>query len=109
MSSDKHGDHLLGAEQARRDLTADWRNMNSAGKTLIRRGEHNLKTSAFTHGIAMLGGLVIGVALGRLAASRQGRVVVGSVVNRAAIALTTSLVTHLYSAFVHKRSSSRMA
>lgn len=104
MRGNEHSRDLLNADQARRDLVDDLRNMNTAGGNLIRRGEQTLKRTVLSHGAAVLGGLIIGVALNRLATGRRGSFVVGALVNRAAGALATTLASQLVIAFFPKRS-----
>jgi len=104
MSDNNHVQHLLNAEQARQGLAADLRKMNTAGESLIRHGKHGLKSAALTHGVATLGGLVIGAALGRMGTGRRGNRAIAELMGRATAAFATALATQLLAKLFTKRS-----
>ncbi len=104
MSNTEHAQHLLNAEQARLGLAGDLRDMNHAGERLIRHGKHQLKSTALTLGAAALGGLVIGVVVGRVSTSRRSNLAVSELFGRATAAFATTLATQLLATLVAKRS-----
>lgn len=53
------------AREARLGLAADLRDIQQVGGRLIRTSEQKLKSSAVILGIAVVGGVALGIALGR--------------------------------------------
>lgn len=103
MDNTKHEQNLRNAEQARAGLVEDIRDINSAGQRLLKHGERTLKTSAMVLGVSALGGMAVGVALGRASVSRRGNSFIGELVSRATTAFAVTLATQLVGAFVAKR------
>ena len=103
MSNNEHAQHLLNAEQARLGLAGDLHDMNKAGERLIRHGKSQLKNTAVTLGAAALGGLVIGVAVGRVSTGRRVGSVLTELLGRATAAFATTLATQLLTMLVTKR------
>ena len=104
MSNNEHAQNLLDAEQARLNLAGNLHDMNVAGERLIRHGKHQLKSTAITLGAAALGGLVVGVAVGRASNSRRGNSVFTELMGRATAAFASTLATQLLATLVTKRS-----
>lgn len=104
MSNNEHAQHLHDAEQAREGLAADLRDMNHTGERLIRHGKRQFTTTAATLGAAALGGLAIGVAVGRVSNGRRAKSVFTELLGRATTAFATTLATQLLTLLVAKRS-----
>ncbi len=103
MENRKHEQNLQNAEKARVGLAEDIREINHVGERLIRHGERKLKNSAIAFGATALGGLAVGVALGRASTGRRGTSMVSELLGRATSAFATTLATQLFSRFVAKR------
>jgi len=103
MDNIKHEQNLRNAEQARAGLTEDIREINRAGQRLIKHGERTLKSSAMVLGVSALGGMAVGVALGRASVGRRGNSLISELLGRATTAFATALATQLISRFVTKR------
>ena len=103
MENSKHEQNLLNAEKARAGLAEDIRDINHVGEHLIRLGERKLKSTAMAFGVTALGGLAVGVALGRASTGRRGTSMVGELLGRATTAFATVLATQLLGMFVTKR------
>ena len=104
MDNAKHEQNLRNLEQARTGLTEDIREINRAGQRLMKRGERTLKSSAMVLGVSALGGVAVGVALGRASVGRRGNSFVGELLGRAATAFAVTLATQLVGIFVTKKS-----
>jgi hypothetical protein len=98
----KYDQNLLNAEQARVGLAADMRNISRVRESLIRHGKRELKTAAMVIGAVTLGGLVVGVALGRISTGRRASSMVGELLGRATTAFVTSFATQLWGSVVAK-------
>jgi hypothetical protein len=104
MNTKEHEQHLLNAEQARLGLASDMRDINHVGERMIRHGKQRINSAAVTLGAAALGGLAVGVAVGRATAGRRGNSVVSELLGRATSAFATTLATQLLGMLVAKRS-----
>lgn len=104
MDNAKHEQNLRNAEQARAGLSEDIREINRAGRRLIKHGEKTLKRSALVLGVSALGGAVVGVALGRASVGRRGNSLISELLGKAATAFAVTLATQLVGRFVTKRS-----
>ena len=104
MNTKEHERHLLNAEQARLGLASDMRDINEVGASIIRQGKQRLNSAAITLGAAALGGLAVGVAVGRATAGRRGNSVVSDLLGRATSAFASTLATQLLGMLVTKRS-----
>ena|ERR1700690_740939 len=104
MNNAEHAQNLLNAEQARLNLAGNLHDMNVAGESLLRHGKHQLKSTAVTLGAAALGGLVIGVAVGRVSNGRRANSVFRELLGRATAAFASTLATQLLATLVSKRS-----
>lgn len=102
MSNSEHSRHSLHAAQARLGLAADMRDANQPGECLIRHGQHQLKSTAVALGAAALGGLVIGVAVGRVSTGRRAGSVFTELLGRATSAFANTLATQLIALLVTK-------
>ncbi len=99
-NSISHEEHpMQRAREARLGLAADLRDIQQVGGRLIRTGEKKLKSSAVILGIGVLGGVAIGLALGR---ATKGTHNFGSSVpqsngllKKAAVAIGARLATQL--------------
>ena len=80
------------------------RDTRHSGERVIRHGEHQLKSTAVTLGAAALGGLVIGVAMGRVSTGRRAGSVFTELLGRATSAFAATLATQLIAMLVAKRS-----
>jgi hypothetical protein len=103
MENSKHEQNLLNAEKARVGLAEDIRDINHVGERLIRLGERKLKSTAMAFGVTALGGLAVGVALGRASTGRRGTSMVSELLGKATTAFATVLATQLLGMFVTKR------
>lgn len=103
MMNHEHEQHVQDAQQARLELATDMHDINQAGERLIQRGKRTLKSSAVALGAAAIGGLVVGIALGRASTGRRGNSLVGELLGRATSAFATTLATELLGMLVAKR------
>jgi hypothetical protein len=103
MDNSKHEQNLRNAEQARAGLTEDIREINRAGQRLMKHGEKTLKSSAMVLGASALGGMAVGVALGRASVSRRGDSLIGELLGRATTAFATALATQVLGRLLTKR------
>jgi hypothetical protein len=104
MNTNEHEQHLLNAEKARLGLAADLHDINHVGGRLIRNGEKHLKSSAVVLGATALGGLAVGVVVGRASAGRRGNALASELLGRATTAFATTLATQLLAMLFAKRS-----
>jgi hypothetical protein len=104
MNNKEHEQHLQNAEQARLGLAADMHDINQVGERIIQRGKRTLKNSTLALGAAAVGGLVIGITVGRASTGRRTNSLVGELLGRATSAFATSLATQLLTMLVTKRS-----
>lgn len=103
MEHSNHEQNLLDAEKARVGLADDIRDINHVGKRLIHHGERKLKNSAMAFGATALGGLAVGIALGRASSGRRETSMVGDLLGKATTAFATALATQLVGLFVTNR------
>jgi|GEM_PF-3478875 len=100
------------AREARLGLAANLRDIQQVGGRLIRTSEKKLKSSVVIVGIGLLGGIVIGLAIGR--AGRAKRVIIdhssGSgrgreLVIKAMVAVGARLATRVVSGLLNRASA----
>ena len=103
MNNNKHEQNLLNAEQARAGLAEDIRDISQAGQRLVKHGERTLRSSAMVLGASALGGMAVGVALGRASVGRRETSLMGELLGRATTAFAVALATQLVGVFVPKK------
>lgn len=104
MDDVRHAQNLRNAEQARASLTEDIRDINHASQRLMKHGKRTLKNSAIVLGVSALGGMAVGVALGRATVGRRGNSLINELLGRATTAFAVTLATQLVGMFVTKKS-----
>jgi hypothetical protein len=103
MEHSDHEQNLLNADKARIGLADDIRDFNHVGKHLLRSGEQKLKHSVLALGATALGGLVVGIALGRACSARRGSSMGSNLLGRATAVFATTLAHQVFGVFVAKR------
>jgi glycosyltransferase A (GT-A) superfamily protein (DUF2064 family) len=96
------------ARDARLGLAADLRDIQQVGGRLIRTSEQKLKSSAVVLGIAVLGGVVIGLALARSGKHKRvgsGDSASAGLLAKAVAAIGARVATQLLSKVVENASS----
>lgn len=104
MNNKEHQQHLRNAEQARLGLASDMHDINQVSERLIQHGKLSFKSSTVALGAAAIGGLVVGITVGRASTGRRGNSLVSELLGRATTAFATTLTTQLLGMLVTKRS-----